>query len=58
MIVKAESEKNVTLDNNIKMDRFEWCDGSLQTSEQLVDQQTGVAIYDGSEKVSVDWKSA
>ena len=33
------------------MDRFEWCDGSLYTGEQLVEQQTGVALYDGPEKV-------
>lgn len=33
------------------MDRFEWCDGNLYTGEQLVEQQAGVALYDGNEKV-------
>ena len=39
------------------MDRFEWCDGNLYTGEQLVEQQTGVALYDGTEKVITDMKS-
>ena len=33
------------------MDRFEWCDGSLYSGEQFVEQQTGVALYDGNDKV-------
>ncbi|KAK7500623.1 hypothetical protein BaRGS_00008198 [Batillaria attramentaria] len=36
------------------MDRFEWCDGNLYTGEQLVEQQTGVALYDGQEKTAFE----
>lgn len=34
------------------MDRFEWCDGQLAMDENLVVQKSGVALYDGQEKVS------
>ncbi|KAK7110626.1 vacuolar protein-sorting-associated protein 36-like [Littorina saxatilis] len=37
------------------MDRFEWCDGNLYTGEQLVEQQTGVALYDGNEKTAFEF---
>lgn len=33
------------------MDRFSWCDGSLYPDETLAEQQTGVAVYDGQDKV-------
>ncbi|GFN75050.1 vacuolar protein-sorting-associated protein 36 [Plakobranchus ocellatus] len=32
------------------MDRFSWCDGSLFPDEHLVEQQGGVAVYDGHDK--------
>ncbi|GFR68558.1 vacuolar protein-sorting-associated protein 36 [Elysia marginata] len=32
------------------MDRFSWCDGSLFPEEHLVEQQGGVAVYDGHDK--------
>ncbi|CAG5120941.1 unnamed protein product [Candidula unifasciata] len=34
------------------MDRFSWCDGSLYPDETLVEQQTGVAVYDGQDKTA------
>lgn len=36
------------------MDRFEWCDGNLYSGEQLAEQQTGVALYDGNEKTAFE----
>jgi len=34
------------------MDRFSWCDGSLYPEENLVEQQGGVALYDGQDKTA------
>ena len=34
------------------MDRFIWSDRLLSTDEQLVINQNGVRLYDGSQKVS------
>ena len=35
------------------MDRFEWSDFTLQSWEAHVTNQTGVALYDGNDKVTV-----
>ncbi|XP_071087991.1 vacuolar protein-sorting-associated protein 36-like [Haliotis cracherodii] len=37
------------------MDRLEWSDGSLIGGETLVEQQTGVCLYDGHDKTSFEY---
>lgn len=36
------------------MDRFSWSDGILAAEEQLITQQNGVRIYDGTQKTAFD----
>jgi hypothetical protein len=40
---------------NNMADRLSWTDGQLHVGEVLITTQTGVSIYDGSEKVRRDF---
>ena len=40
-----------------EMDRFEWGDTNLVPGEEQVNFQTGIAIYDGQDKVNAKYLS-
>lgn len=42
---------------HIVMDRFEWGDTNLVPGEEQVNFQTGIAIYDGQDKVNAKYLS-